>query len=150
MTQKAVMSRCVYVASSWRCPHQPRVVDVLRADGHEVYDFRHPEPGNNGFSWSQIDPDWQVWTPERFRAALNHPIAEAGFNLDMAALQWCQVCVLVMPAGCSANLELGYAVGAGKHTVVYLPKPCEPELMWRMCSAVVVSLDELRTEVAHA
>jgi len=33
----------VYVASSWRNEFQPGVVAVLKADGHEVYDFRDSE-----------------------------------------------------------------------------------------------------------
>ncbi len=30
----------IYVASSWRCKHQPEAVQKLRALGHVVYDFR--------------------------------------------------------------------------------------------------------------
>jgi hypothetical protein len=43
----------IYLASSWRNPHQPMLVDLLRKDGHEVYDFRNP-PNLNGFAWPQI------------------------------------------------------------------------------------------------
>lgn len=35
----------VYVASSWRNKLQPDVVAIIRAAGHEVYDFRNPEEG---------------------------------------------------------------------------------------------------------
>jgi len=31
-----------YVASNWRNQYQPRVVELLRLMGHEVYDFRNP------------------------------------------------------------------------------------------------------------
>jgi hypothetical protein len=135
--------RRIYVASSWRCLHQPSVVQTLRLGGHEVYDFRNPGDGEHGFAWSAIDPLWQSWTPAKFRDALHHPMAVHGFDLDMAALAACDVCVLVMPAGRSANLELGWAVGQRKWTVVFLPERCEPELMWRMCSRVVCSIPEL-------
>ena len=60
----------IYVASSWRNEHQPAVVEALRGTGFEVYDFRHPRPDNEGFGWSEIDPDWQRWTPETYRDAL--------------------------------------------------------------------------------
>lgn len=33
----------------------------------------------------------------------------------------CDLCVLVLPCGRSAHLELGYAVGAGKVTIVLIP-----------------------------
>lgn len=49
----------IYVASSWRNDIQPQVVETLRKEGFEVYDFKNPEPGNNGFHWSEIDPDWK-------------------------------------------------------------------------------------------
>lgn len=37
-------TRRIYVASSWRCVEQPRIVALLRGAGHEVYDFRNPSP----------------------------------------------------------------------------------------------------------
>lgn len=42
----------IYVASSWRHPYYPEVVKRLRAEGHEVYDFRNPPHGGNGFRWT--------------------------------------------------------------------------------------------------
>lgn len=49
----------IYVASSWRNERQPEVVARLRAEGHEVYDFRRPNGQQDGFHWSEIDPEWQ-------------------------------------------------------------------------------------------
>lgn len=49
----------IYVASSWRNEFQWQVVHELRRVGHEVYDFRNPKPGDDGFHWSEIDPDWE-------------------------------------------------------------------------------------------
>ena len=95
----------IYVASSWRNNLQPRVVVALREAGHEVYDFRHPAPGNTGFRWSEIAPDWEDWTAEQFREALSHPVAARGFGFDMAALANSDACVLVLPCGRSAHLE---------------------------------------------
>lgn len=132
----------IYVASSWRNNHQQDVVRALRAHGHDVYDYRNPAPGDHGFAWSEIDPDWKSWTPERMIAALNHPASERGFANDMYALESCDACVLVGPCGRSAHLELGYAVGAGKHTAVLLAQE-EPELMYKMCGALFVALDPL-------
>lgn len=133
----------VYVASSWRNPHQQDVVATLREAGHEVYDFRHPAPGNEGFHWSEIDPAWQQWQPWDFRDALQHPIAREGFRRDMDALRGCDACVLVLPCGRSAHLEMGWAVGAGKLTVAYIPQREEPELMYRMLDRICTRLDEV-------
>jgi hypothetical protein len=132
----------VYVASSWRNEAQPAVVRLLRAEGHEVYDFRNPADGVRGFQWSQIDLSWQGWDASAFRQSLDDPIAVDGFRQDMDALRWCDVCVLILPCGRSAHLELGWAVGAGKRTVALLVDG-EPELMYRMVDHLCVSVEEL-------
>jgi len=120
----------IYVASSWRNLLQPAVVSMLRKSGHEVYDFRNPAPGNNGFGWREINGNWQDWTPQEYREALEHPIAKAGFALDMNALRACDACVLVLPSGRSASWEFGWALGNGKKGAVVMFEKCEPELMY--------------------
>jgi hypothetical protein len=148
------MSR-IYVASSWRNGWQPFVVGILRDAGHDVYDFKNPRPGDNGFHWSAIDPEWKSWEPEEYRAALrHHPLALAGFNSDMHALSECQACVLVQPCGTSAHLELGWAAGAGKQTAILFPMdigpswfesapPQEPELMAKIADDILLTKQEL-------
>ena len=133
----------IYVASSWRNIMQPGVVAMLRSMGHEVYDFKNPEPGNNGFSWALIDPGWMTWTPEEHVAALQHPVAQAGFARDMKALRECDVCVLVLPCGRSAHLELGWAAGHGKKTYVLEVEPIEPDLMYLMCDRIFTDIGSM-------
>lgn len=123
----------VYVASSWRNPVQPLVVRTLRDAGVECYDFRnphHPDQGG-GFGWSEIDPDWQSWSPSQFVTALEHPVAVDGYRLDWGAMERARACVLVMPCGRSAHIEAGYFVGAGRPLHILLSDG-EPELMYRM------------------
>lgn len=134
----------IYVASSWKNLLQPGIVLALRRCGHEVYDFRNPAPGNNGFAWSQIDPNWKTWTPAEYRAALQHPIAKAGYAFDIGALKDCDACVLVLPSGRSASWEFGYAMAQGKRGVVVQLAEIEPELMYREAE-IVTSMDELLT-----
>lgn len=146
----------IYVASSWRNALQPSIVADLRAQGHEVYDFRHPPGGDHlGFSWSDVDPDWRSWTPEAYLAALEHPIAVAGFESDFGAMAWADAGVLVLPSGRSAHLEAGYFVGAGKPLYVLLA-PEEfvadrsqhvVELMYRMATGVFATIDDLMVAV---
>ena len=56
----------IYLASSWRNVLQPEVLRQLQDAGNEVYDFRNPGPGKDGFRWSEIDPDWINWKPQSF------------------------------------------------------------------------------------
>lgn len=62
----------------------------------------------------------------------------------MNALMCCDACVLVMPCGRSAHLELGYAVGARKRTAIYLSDG-EPELMYAMADDLLTQLDDVVT-----
>lgn len=143
----------IYVASSWRNPHQPAVVRLLSAD-HDVYDFTRPGRAGpfagkselpDGFHWSDIDPEWESWDPEKYRASLGHDLAQAGFRQDKAALDWCDALVLVHPCGRSAHLELGYACGTDKWTAAYYPLgvEVEPELMNLLADEILVGEEEL-------
>lgn len=138
----------IYVASSWRNEIQPEVVRALRAAGHDVYDFKNPRPGDHGFDWAEIDPDWKDWTPGLFVESLQHPIAEAGFSSDMNALAGCEVCVLVMPCNRSAHLEAGWAAGAGKEVFILIPEKCEPELMYKMTDGQCENIEQLIEAIA--
>lgn len=136
--------RHIYVASSWRNPEHPMVVEVLRRAGHEVYDFRNPRPGDSGFAWAQIDPDWLAWEPRPFRDALNHPTAQAGFASDFEAMERADTFVLALPCGRSAHLEAGWAIGAGKTTAILLHEDkFEPELMYLMADLIACDVGEV-------
>lgn len=136
-----MITRKIYVASSWRCALQPGVVAALRAEGHEVYDFRNPA---SHFAWSEIDPEWLSWDPTTYLNLLGSPVAVAGYESDYAAMEWADTFVLVLPCGRSAHLELGWAAGQGKRTAILLSSDgFEPELMYRMVDHLAIDVDEL-------
>ena len=137
----------IYVASSWRNEHQQYVVEALRKAGHEVYDFKHPVPGNTGFHWGEIDPNWESWTTQQYRDALKHEYARFGFNRDFDAMKAGDACVLVLPCGRSAHLEAGWMKGAGKKVFAYIPSDCriEPELMYKMLDGIASDIQEILT-----
>lgn len=142
------MSR-IYVASSWRNQDQPLVVEKLRGEGHEVYDFRHPAEGNDGFTWKNVMPSWSpsgggTVPVEEYVANIGHPKAVEGFGLDFDAMKWADTCVLVLPCGRSAHLELGWAVGAHRRTAIILDGPnVVPELMYRMVDLLATDVGEV-------
>lgn len=129
----------IYVASSWRNDYQPRVVRKLRDLGHDVYDFKDSE----GFHWSEVDEAWKDWTVDGYLIGLRHECAERGFNRDMQALATCDICVYVMPCGVSASLEAGWAKGAGKKLIVYVPQLKEPDLMIKMADLVTGDFEQV-------
>jgi hypothetical protein len=140
------MPSYVYVASSWRNPLQQAVVGALKSFGMGVYDFKNPAPGNNGFGWREIDPDWLHWTPAQWREALRSPIARAGYALDKGAMGAADCCVLVLPCGRSAHLEAGYMAARGKPVFTLAMDRVEPELMTLLLGPpehICTTLDEL-------
>lgn len=140
------MSR-IYLASSWRNPHQPWLVDLLRQNEHQVYDFRNP-PHSTGFQWQDIGLDPLNCTADSYRRALlTHPRAAQGFNADFAAMRWADVGLLVLPAGRSAHLELGWMAGAGKRTLILTQDGEEPELMALLADRICISSEEVLKEL---
>ena len=133
----------IYVASSWRNAYQQSIVAALRTMGHEVYDFKNPPHGRGGFAWSDIDPNWENWTSEQYRQALESPIAQSGFDSDFDGMKWAEVCVMVLPCGRSANTEAGWMAGAGKKVYVVSPIKQEPELMYKIYDGIIISEAEL-------
>ena len=132
----------MYVASSWRNLIQPDVVKMLVEAGHDVYDFRNPFQNGTGFRWADIASDWEDWSSEELIDGLEHPLASKGFKSDMDALDWAEAVVMVMPCGRSSHLELGYAVGQRKKTVILLSQS-EPELMYKMADYLVTDTEQM-------
>ncbi len=133
----------IYLSASWRNADQPRVLAALRAAGHEVYDFRNPKSGNNGFSWRQIRHDPPPWSAFQTIAVLATQTAADGLALDFDAMRWADAIVMLQPCGRSAALELGWGIGAGKRTAVLMADGQEPELMIKLADLLTDSLGEL-------
>src|SRR5258706_9150607 len=97
----------VYLIGSLRSPRVPKVAEELRAAGYEVFDDWYA-------AGPEADDYWQ-----RYEQAKGHTYAEAlagyaanhVFNFDRTRLMRADAGVLVLPAGKSGHLELGYLVG---------------------------------------
>jgi hypothetical protein len=100
----------IYVAASSRNDHQPFVVEALRSVGHIVYDSRDPGEGRR----EGVD------------------LVDHAFKRNKRALEWCEVCVLVLPSGVSAHLEAGWCAGRRKSVVVYAPEMNLTEPMYKL------------------
>lgn len=139
------MSKRIFVASSPDNKLQPRVVDALLQDGHEVYDFRKPA-GNEEFHWSHIDPKFETWTTEEFREAARHRLAMRAYYWNMKAIDMADACVLVLPCDLNAHMQFAYLIGRGRTGYVLAEEPPIPALMYVMARRICVSVDELVNE----
>jgi hypothetical protein len=135
------MQRRIYLIGSLRNPAVQNVGRALRDAGHETFD-----------DWHAAGPDadqyWQEYETARGRSyteALNGPVAAHNFEFDMDWLKWADTGVLVMPAGKSGHMELGYIIGRGGHGFVYMPdgEPDRWDLMYKLAEGIAYTEEGL-------
>lgn len=132
----------IYLAASWRNPYHTDMLTLLRTE-HSVYDFKNPMHGTSGFKWSDIGLELPC-AAEDYRTKLyTHPIAARGYMADMRAMEWADACVMLLPSGRSAHLEIGWFAGRGKRTVILTRDHEEPELMALMINHICITPEEV-------
>lgn len=128
------MKNEIYVASSWKNKYFDAVIEALEKEGLEPYNFRNPE---SNFSWKDVDPNSKNWDFNTYIEILySNTLALDGFRKDFAAMKMARAFLLVLPAGRSANLEAGWAIGSGKPTCVLMLGENEPDLMYKMADYI--------------
>lgn len=131
----------VYLTGSLRNPRVPELANLLREEGFEVFDDWHA-------AGPKADDCWQAYEEARGRdypEALDGHAAWHTYLYDKFHIGRCDALVLVMPAGKSSHLELGYAKGIGKKTVVLFADgyPARWDVMYRFADSVVDNLADL-------
>jgi hypothetical protein len=58
-------------------------------------------------------------------------------------MAWADAFVMVLPCGRSAHLELGWACGKGKRTIILALDYNEPELMYLEADAICLTVEEV-------
>lgn len=139
--QPKVRPTKVYLVGALKNLRIPLLAAKLRGAGFDVFDDWFAAGADADLLWHEYEQK----RGRSYREALQAPHARAAFAMDKAALDNTDVVVLVAPAGKSAHLELGYARGIGKRTIVLLdtPNPERWDIMLLFADAVVESLAEL-------
>jgi nucleoside 2-deoxyribosyltransferase len=91
------------------------IASYLRENGHEVDSFADDSTGRFVFHYSEID-SFENLDAINF---LYDERSKKAFAEDKKWIDWSDCVLLVLPAGKSAHLEAGYAVGKGKHLIIY-------------------------------
>ena len=125
----------VYLIGSLKNSKIPEKANVLRERGWEVFD--------DWFSAGpEADKEWQNHEAVRgrpFEQAIGGFHAWEVYGFDKTHLERCDAAAIILPAGKSAHIELGYAVGIWKPAVVYMPEqPSDYDVMYRFANVVVV------------
>lgn len=116
----------LYVIGSLRNPQIPIIGNRLRELGIEAFDDWHG-------AGPEADDKWKEYEQLRgrsYREALKGYAAQHVFNFDRTHLDRADAALLVLPAGRSGHLELGYAVGKGKRGYVLLDTPDRWDVMY--------------------
>jgi hypothetical protein len=130
----------IYLIGSLRNPSIPAIGTYLRELGFEVFD--------DWFAAGEIaDDSWQAYETVRGRSysdALDGYAANHVFSFDLHHLNRCNIGVLVLPAGKSGHLELGYLMGQNKPGYVLFDKvPERWDVMYKFASGVFFDVKSL-------
>jgi hypothetical protein len=134
--------KSIYLIGSLRNEQVPIVAAALRSDGFDVFD-----------DWFAAGPEADDWwrTYEKakevpYDVALNSYAAKHVFEFDKHHLDRCDIGVLLMPAGKSGHLELGYLCGQGKPCyILFQEEPERWDVMYQFATGGVhFSLSSLR------
>lgn len=133
------MPAVIYLIGSLRNPKVPDIAQVLRQWGWEVFDDWHA-------AGPEADDYWQRYEQARghdYKTALSGYAARHVFGFDKFHLDRASAGVLVLPAGKSGHLELGYLIGQGKPGYILLDgEPERFDVMYQFAQ-VARDLDEL-------
>ena len=134
----------VYVIGSLRNPKVPVVANRLREIGLDVFDDWYA-------AGPEADDKWQAYEQGRghsYPDGLNGYAADHVYRFDLKHLNRARMGVLVLPAGKSGHLELGYLIGQGKPG--YILMESEPErwdVMYKFAEGVYYDLEELVAKI---
>jgi len=130
----------IYLIGSLRNPEVPLYAKALREAGHEVFDDWFAAGPEADDYWR----DYEIQRGHSFIQALDGYAANHVFEFDKHHINRADAAVLVLPAGKSGHLELGYAIGLGKLGYILLDNnPERYDVMYRFATKVVPSIEEL-------
>lgn len=135
-------SKKVYIVGSLRNPVIREVSNELRKSGYDVFDDWHGCGPDADDHWKE----YEKGKGKSYGEALKGKLAAHAFAFDKSNLDESEIVVLVLPAGKSGHLELGYAAGRGKSTFILLEPDRDEDrwdLMYLFATAVVTDVKEL-------
>ena len=134
----------IYIIGSLRNEKIPHIAKELRKLCFIVFDdWFSPGP--------EADEFWRKYEQVRgstYKQALSNFAATHVFEFDKHHIDQSDIGVLIMPAGKSGHLELGYMIGQGKPGFIYFEE--EPErwdVMHQFATHICVSMKELQNEL---
>jgi len=139
----------IYLASSWK---NKKTVDHVAKElsnlGHEVDNFTDPFSGKFVFSWTELPQE--ILQDLNANTFLKDWRTQKAFEQDKEKIDRADAVVMIMPCGRSSHLELGYAAGKGKKTIIYYPGGFvkgEFETMYGFANVVTSCIEDIQMEL---
>lgn len=134
----------IYIIGSLRNSAIPEFANTLAKEGFEVFaDWFAPGP--------EADDYWRNYSKARgwtYKQALQSHAAKHVFEFDKQHLDAADVVVMLMPAGKSGHLELGYHRGKGKPGyILFDQEPERYDVMVQFATDIFFNQDELIAEL---
>lgn len=132
--------KLIYLIGSLRNPEVPSVAAQLRAAGYLVFDDWFAAGPHADDAWR----DYERARGHKLPEALKGEAAWHVFEFDKKWLEKADAVVLMMPAGKSAFMELGWSLGQGKPGFILLDAdPERYDVMFRFATGVASNIEGL-------
>lgn len=137
----------IYLISSLRNESTRVLAQELRQQGYDVFDDWHAAGPQADDIWKE----YEVGRGHTYREALRGYHANHAFELDYRHLTRATIGVLLLPAGKSGHLELGYMLGQRKRGYILFPDgepdPGRWDLMYKFATRIFLDKSELIAEL---
>ena len=138
------MNKQIYLIGSLRNEQVPIIGNQLRAKGFNIFDDWHA-------AGPEADDHWKSYEKERghtYVEALEGAAAKNVYAFDKRNLDASDAAILILPAGKSGHLELGYMAGKGKRTYVFMDdKEDRWDVMYQFANGIFSQIDRLETQM---
>ncbi len=129
----------IYLIGSLKNAEIPKIAVQIRELGYEVFDDWFA-PGPEADDW------WKKYEGVRGRTyeeALKGFAARHIFEFDKSHIDRADVGILILPAGKSGHMELGYMIGKGKPGYVLMDRPDRWDIMYQFSPHIFFNFEEL-------
>jgi|GEM_PF-853335 len=138
------MIKSIYLIGSLRNPEVVQFANDLEQQGFEAFaDWQSPGPDADDFL-----RDYSKARGRNYKQTLQSHAARHIFEFDLHHIKRCDAAIMLMPAGKSGHLELGYVRGLGKPGYILFDKePERVDVMYQFATDIFFKKEELFQEL---
>ena len=132
--------KSIYIIGALKNRAIMELANELRTAGFDAFDdWLTPGPEADSFLL-----EYEKKRGRNYKEALKGHAAQHCFTFDKKHIDRCAMAVMVMPAGKSGHLELGYVIGQGKKGyILFDQEPDRMDIMYNFATDIFFSREEL-------